>query len=428
MKRKNKRMMQYIKSRMLPVVMVFLLAATACYDNSEANDGQSSKSPATETPDGNSGLETRIKVGTTQELLSAIAKAKPGDSIYVQGGVYKFGARITISNSGTDQSKIVLFGDPDGQQRPQLDFSSMTESSSNQGIQLKADYWHIKGLDIYHAGDNGMAVTGNDNVIEFCTFSQCSDTGLQLSNGASNNTVLNCDSYFNADSKIENADGFAAKMDVGSGNEFIGCRAWQNLDDGWDGYLRGTDNVHTTYKNCWSFKNGYLKDGTVSGGDGNGFKTGGSDDKLLKHNAIYTNCLAVGNFADGFDHNSNRGAVTLLNCSAYNNAVNYSFGSKNPVGELTIKNCLVLGAVGKTEATEKDISSNSWDSGVTVTKRDFQSLDLKELMAPRREDGGLPDVAFMHLVPESKLIDKGTDVGLPFTGKAPDLGAFEYSK
>jgi hypothetical protein len=27
----------------------------------------------------------------------------------------------------------------------------------------------------------------------------------------------------------------------------------------------------------------------------------------------------------------------------------------------------------------------------------------------------------------SDLIDKGVDVGLPYTGSAPDLGAFEFS-
>ena len=32
----------------------------------------------------------------------------------------------------------------------------------------------------------------------------------------------------------------------------------------------------------------------------------------------------------------------------------------------------------------------------------------------------------MKLVAGSDLIDKGIDVGLPFNGSAPDLGAFEY--
>ena len=32
---------------------------------------------------------------------------------------------------------------------------------------------------------------------------------------------------------------------------------------------------------------------------------------------------------------------------------------------------------------------------------------------------------FMKLAEGSELIDAGIDVGLPFLGKAPDLGAFE---
>jgi hypothetical protein len=34
----------------------------------------------------------------------------------------------------------------------------------------------------------------------------------------------------------------------------------------------------------------------------------------------------------------------------------------------------------------------------------------------------------MHLKPKSSLIDKGVDVGLPYNGKAPDLGCFETKK
>ena len=39
--------------------------------------------------------------------------------------------------------------------------------------------------------------------------------------------------------------------------------------------------------------------------------------------------------------------------------------------------------------------------------------------------GSFPDVNFTRLVPKSDLIDKGTNVGLPFSGPAPDLGPFE---
>ena len=364
-------------------------------------------------------------VSTSAELLVALAKVKAGETIALNGGTYTMNSKITVSVSGTANNKISLIGLTNSS-RPILDFSAMAENGSNQGIVLSANYWYIKGIDIYKAGDNGMQIKGSNNVIEFCTFSECKDTGLQIDNGASNNTILNCDSYFNADAALENADGFACKLNAGTGNKFVGCRAWQNLDDGWDGYLRGTDNITTTYQNCWAVKNGYLKTGVKGAGDGNGFKTGGSDDKLLKHNATYTNCVAVGNVADGFDHNSNRGVVTIYNCSAYSNGVNYSFSNTNPLAQLIIKNSNVLGSFGSTNATLLDVTNNSWQNGLVVTAADFKSLDFQQLLAARKADGSLPDINFFYLNADSKMIDKGIDVGLAFKGSAPDLGAFEY--
>lgn len=368
----------------------------------------------------------KIMVANAEELIAAVGAAVPGDSIILTSSVYSINRKIVIENSGIEGTLITLIDDGEGD-RPKLDFSAMSESSSNQGMVLDADYWHMKGIDFYKAGDNGLKIQGSNNLIEFCTFSECADTGLQIDSGGSNNTILNCDSYFNADSSIENADGFACKLTAGTGNKFIGCRAWQNLDDGWDGYLRGADNITTTYENCWAIRNGYLKDGTVGGGDGNGFKTGGSDDKLLKHNATYTNCLAVGNVVDGFDHNSNRGIVTMYNCSAYDNGKNINFSNTNPVEKLIIKNTAAFGVLGSTNATAKDISNNSWQNGISVSEADFQSLDISQLTGPRKADGSLPDITFMHLANDSDLIDKGVDVGLPFNGAAPDLGAFEYN-
>ena len=39
--------------------------------------------------------------------------------------------------------------------------------------------------------------------------------------------------------------------------------------------------------------------------------------------------------------------------------------------------------------------------------------------------GELPVVPFMKLKVGNDAIDRGVDAGLPFKGKAPDLGAFE---
>ncbi len=374
---------------------------------------------------GEEGSGANYLVKNTTELVAAFTKVQPGDNIVMNGGTYVMNGKISIAISGTSDKPISLIV-KSGQSRPKLDFSSMTESSANQGIVLSANYWLIKGIDVIKAGDNGLQVKGSNNIIEFCTFSECSDTGLQIDSGASNNTILNCDSYFNADSTLENADGFACKLTAGTGNKFIGCRAWQNLDDGWDGYLRGANNISTSYENCWAIKNGYLKNNTVGKGDGNGFKTGGSDDKLLKHNATYKNCIAAANVSDGFDHNSNRGEVVIYNCSAYANGNNYSFSITNPLAKLTIKNSNTFGIYGTSNATSVDVTNNSWQDGIVVSAADFKSLDYLELLSLRKSDGSLPAVNFFHLVASSKLINKGINVGLPFKGTAPDLGSFEY--
>jgi hypothetical protein len=320
---------------------------------------------------------------------------------------------------------ITLSKYPSDSKRPLLDFSAMKENSSNRGLKLKGDYWHIYGLDVRKAGDNCLYITGSNNVVEFSTFYECADTGVQLAKGASSNLIKNVDSYYNADSSLENADGFAAKLDVGDGNKFYGCRAWNNLDDGFDGYLRGANNITTTYVNSWAIRNGYLKDGSLGAGDGNGFKTGGSDDKDLKHNAVFTNTIAAGNAVDGYDHNGNRGKVTIYNAIAHNNGKNINFSSKNKASKLTVKNTISMGAKDSLKASSTDIKNNSWQDGRSATSSDFSSVDIDQLLKARKSDGSLPDVDYFKLVKGSDMIDAGVNVGLPYNGSAPDIGAFE---
>jgi hypothetical protein len=74
-----------------------------------------------------------------------------------------------------------------------------------------------------------------------------------------------------------------------------------------------------------------------------------------------------------------------------------------------------------------DDAFNSWN-GIGVSASDFTNTNMKQLLAAatsaRKPDGSLPDIG-LHLDPRSHLIDSGTDVGLPYHGPAPDLGAFE---
>jgi hypothetical protein len=360
-----------------------------------------------------------------KSIQSAISKIQIGDTIFVRGGVYKLSTTISVSSkNGNESSKYYLFAYPG--ERPVLDFSSMPTNSGNRGINFKTKYWHMKGFDIKGAGDNGMNLSGSNNIIEFCSFYENRDTGLQLGGGASNNQIINCDSYFNADPSNGNADGFAPKLDVGSGNYFYGCRAWQNSDDGWDGYMRSADDVSTTLENCWCFNNGYLKSGKASSGNGNGFKMGGSDTKTLMHNFTLKKCIAFDNRVKGFDQNNNKGSMILENCTAYRNGTNYGVNQALNQGKtLALTNCVALGSQGSI-GTFAIQNTNSWMSQFVVDESDFVSIDTTGVRGPRKADGSLPDILFMHLAEGSDLIDAGTDIGLPFFGSAPDLGAFEY--
>jgi Right handed beta helix region/Secretion system C-terminal sorting domain len=360
-------------------------------------------------------------------------------TIYLRGGTYTMTAGISLaaSRSGTAANIKNLFAYP-GDARPVLDFSSMSRATTLvtgvRGVSFSPSYWYIKGLDFFNASDNGMFMSGSNNKVEYCFFYENQDTGLQLGTGASNNQIINCDSYYNVDPSQGNADGYAAKLDVGTGNSFTGCRAWQNSDDGWDGYMRPSDDINTMLDNCWAFKNGYLKSGAVAtSGNGNGFKMGGSDLKDLRNNFTVTRCLAFQNKVRGFDQNNNRGSMILQNCTSWNNGQNYGMNASGvtlAAGKvMTLTNCISLTT---TTANAFNVvatfATNSWTSGFSVSATDFQSIDPTAAYGARQADGSLPNITFMHLTSTSTLRNRGTNVALPFNGTAPDLGAFETTE
>jgi hypothetical protein len=372
-------------------------------------------------------------IGAPTTIVHAISLAAAGTTIYLLSGNYPITATINFNKTGTAANPINLFSYPSNATRPVIDGSAMTVTSSNRGVSLSGSYCYFKGFDIYKAGDNGLNVSGSNNKIEFCYFYENGDTGLQMGGGAANNQVINCDSYYNVDPGQGNADGYAAKLDVGTGNSFVGCRAWQNSDDGWDGYMRPSDDVSTTLDNCWAFKNGYLKDGSVAtSGNGNGFKMGGSDLRDLRHNFTLTRCVAFQNKVKGFDQNNNTGNITLHNCTSWNNGTNFGLNSAVTLAAgkaFIVKNCISLTTASSNvfnAATQ--FATNSWTSGFTVAAADFQSIDPTLAYGARQADGSLPDIAFLHLKPTSLLRNRGTSVGLPFNGIAPDLGAFETAE
>jgi hypothetical protein len=128
----------------------------------------------------------------------------------------------------------------------------------------------------------------------------------------------------------------------------------------------------------------------------------------------------------GFDQNNNAGGLTIFNCTGYANAANFGLGNDVDPGERhLLRNNISVG--GTDTIANADAQYNSWNGGVSASDADFVSLDLSLATVTRSLDGSLPETDLFRLRSDSDLVNAGTDVGLPYSGSAPDLGAFETS-
>ncbi len=372
-----------------------------------------------------------------KSIQGAVLKLQAGLTLVLRGGTY---AKDSIIVRDKTLSDVTIRSYPD--ERAIIDAST----NGTAGIDVIVFYGNnskFYGIDVVNAPHNGMWLLGNNNIVENCRFYKCGDSGFKL--GAhlesifpANNSIVNCDAFWNYDTRGNggNADGFAAKWNIGSGNRFAHCRSWENSDDGWD--LWQADST-VVMDSCWCWRNGnyYIKS---SAGNGNGFKIGGSP-VCVPH--IMRNCISFDNVGDsggkGFDQNSNLAGHTMLNCLSWGNSyLDYNFYKASTNGTLTCKNSVQYKGTTSPYIKFVDgvVQNNSWAAlkfqtgytwaGVTVSDADFVSADSSLAKLPRNADGSLQVSDLYRLKETSGLINKGQDVGIPFYGSAPDLGPFEY--
>ncbi len=290
------------------------------------------------SPDGND-QNAGTEHSPIKSLEMAIAAIRPGHTIWILPGEYLFTETVQIpkKKQGTAAEPYRISGLPDGA-RPKLNFTGVSRSSEVRGLQVDGQFWHLHYLEVFGASDNNVNIAGSNNLLERLDIHDAGDTGLQINSSSSlmpsNNLVLNCDSYLNADKSAEDADGFAAKLIIGPGNAFEGCRAWHNCDDNWDFY--DAQNV-VSLRGCWAIE---ARHPTKSkrNSDGNGFKLGGvrketSDWNRRGRFSSYSEyvqanstphsleaCLAVGNPSWGFHRNNNPSPeIRCVNCGAWAN-------------------------------------------------------------------------------------------------------------
>ena len=352
-------------------------------------------------------------------------------------------------------------------------------------IVISAKFLHLKGFEVRntpmkHNSNSGVFLYASKHIfLEEMDSHHNAGPGFFANDGAADgggHIFLNCDAHDNYDptgwqGDGENADGFGAhyqKPGAGDTTKFIGCRAWWNSDDGFD-FIN--QEFPVVLENCYAMGNGYSDygRGNPKNGNGYGIKMGQSTYGTGHHTIKY--CVAWKNKSSGFYANyTNAGSKWLNNTSYMNEDRAYSMAStlyaedgKTRLAEVApltgdnahvMKNNIAvpnkLSQIGTCweKISSKDIDhyvdcpageNNTWNLKLDLTEDDFVSLDdpsmtvtgedlstIPGMLGPRKADGSLPDVDFLKLKADSRAIDKGEDVGFPFTGTAPDLGAFEY--
>ncbi|MDB5326946.1 MAG: Pectate lyase [Phycisphaerales bacterium] len=370
-------------------------------------------------------------------LTKAISKAVAGDTILMRGGTYTLSSTVSIGSTknGTAAAPYTIANFTG--ETPVLDFTP--QAAGARGVQLDGNYWNIRGLTVANAKDNGINISGSNNLIDRVVLHNNQDSGLQISASGtrtpSNNLIVNSDSYANYDpaNHGENADGFVAKFrGLGAGNVFRGVRAWGNSDDGFDFW--GAESG-VTVENSMSFKNGFNTfSDTAWAGDGNGLKLGhDSGTHVLRNNLIWGNRLngidVNGNALDDVGPNVIAHGVTIQNNTAYNNGAGgngYNYNFDEAFAHVLKNNIALLGGSGNANIYAGVVSDhNSYNAGLGVTAADFLSLSDAIAIGPRQADGSLPYSDFLRLTATSDAIDKGVNVGLAYNGAAPDLGAYE---
>lgn len=274
-------------------------------------------------------------------LTSALTRIATGGTIVMRGGTYRYSETVTIAqdNNGTSSARNKLYAYAG--ETPVLNFSAQSENSANRGLAVGGSYWHIRGIVVERAGDNGILLAGNNNIIERTVTRFNRDTGLQLSRlvaGAppsqwpSNNLVVSAVSHDNVDSDGEDADGFAPKLTVGPGNVFRYTVSHNNIDDGYDLYTKDDTGPigAVTIEDSLAYENGTLSDGSQAGnGDRNGYKLGGED--IAVNHTIRRN-IAYDNGKHGFTYNRNPGSMTVSdNVSIGNEERNFNFDGGSSV-------------------------------------------------------------------------------------------------
>ena len=358
-------------------------------------------------------------------LRAAAEVARPGDAIWLRGGVYDrvgVNAYYTFSLYGTAEAPIGIRSYPgehaiiDGSAHPYhpRTYNDGHSVTTPLLLQFIGDHVIIEDITLRHGVGRGLYVLGYHNVFRRITSHNQHSTGLYLM--GSHNLLEHIEAFDN--NSVANGGNSANGISLIDGNHIRQTHGpnaetrhnvvryallYRNSDDG-----IGVRSWDTIVEHSISFHNGIGPTG-----NGRGFKFGGWDREdtgiVARYNISFENDY-------GFDTNGSTG-ITMYNNTSIRNAYtgfvltqhrtdadrntahnNVSYGDTNPraVGDRTTH------------------THNSWNLG--ITNPGFISLDPSSS-------------GFVALATDSPLVDAGIVVANQgYSGTAPDIGALQLDE
>jgi hypothetical protein len=417
----------------------------------------------------NSGADGDGSIGSPwNNVTNHINSLSAGDTMHVRGGAVSaqvYTEEIIVTVSGTNGSPITIQAYSD----ELVKFTNI----SDDNFDLIGDWLVLRNFEIGNEMVNsrsgvGVKSKGDNIVIDNLTIHDIYTQGIRLTVTSIGTTVQNCTIYnvFNGNSK----DGTGLTINTGSGILIDNCTIYDCYGDCiqmWNGYTPQPSDVwikdcllYTTLENCSEnaidVKAGQFK---VTGTEMYGFRkcdstcggTGSNGDAIITHydltsveidsciihdstygvniaGGLITSCVIKRTlFYNMFtaDVVESHTVLSSQDLEIYNCTFEDCLGTLlwlHSVGpSLTLKNCIFrdTGSIDENAGSPTIVADhNCWSNA-----EDTYSGTGDVTANPQFVDEAGNDY---NLVGASPCVDAGVDVGLPYVGSLPDMGAFEY--
>ena len=407
--------------------------------------------------DGKSRETAFATLGAAQNVVTA------GDNVYILPGTYQITEDQISREESTGPYKVVFYFTQQGQKGKPISFIGLTEDGNRPVFDMSAvnpagyritaflisgQYLVFRNFEVvgmmvnittHTQSENFRISNGSHNTFDNIACHDGMGIGFYLLRNSHHNLFINCDGYNNYDSVSEKGmggqnDAFGCHVSAGNpGNIFIGCRAWNNSDDGYD-----LINCYSPVTFCYSlaYHNGYDAEGNKRQ-DGNGFKAGGfgmgsaitlPEEGAPRHEVYH--CIASNNKSNGIYSNHHLGGVYFHHNTSYNNSSNnYSMVNRKdasyPDGAVDVNGydhtleynlsysssgrhvSSLDGADGQNTLTGNSYHWNTgtgaWENDDINPSEDFVSTSASRILNARNADGMLSSSTLLYLQQKTYL-------------------------